>query len=207
MAGGGAEFVDSVAEIDLLASPIRIEIIDTLEALGQPASVAELAAELGRPADGLYYHLRPLVDVGLVEEESAADGRRYRTRTGPEKRLRLHYRPGDTPTAKAVGRAAASQLRMSGRDFERALADPASVVDGAQRELWAARSKGWVDAEELAEINRLLARVLDLLHRPKAACGDKLIALSWIMAPLAPQPARRTVARKPASPTPRKRSG
>ncbi len=96
---------------------------------------------------------------------------------------------------------------MSGRDFERALADPASVVDGEQRELWAARSKGWVGAAELAEINRLLTRVLDLLHRPKAARGDKLIALSWIMAPLAPQPARRTAARKPASPTPRKRSG
>ena len=74
-------------------------------------------------------------------------------------------------------------LRVAGRDFERALADPTSVVEGARRDLWAARSKGWVGAAELAEINRLLARLMDLLQRPRAR-HDKLVALSWVLAPL-----------------------
>lgn len=199
MAQGKRNLVENVAEIELLASPTRIEIIDTLEALGDAVSVAELAAQLGRPADGLYYHLRQLADGGLIEEQEAPDGRRYRTRTRPGERLRLRYRPGDTPNAKAVGRAAASQLRVSGRDFARALADPASVVDGAQRDLWAARSKGWVGPVELAEINRLLAQAMDLLHRPRRPLSGKLIALSWVMAPLDAKPPRRGAAPKPAT--------
>ena len=61
--------VENAREIALLASPARIEIVDTLEALGEAVTVAELAARLGRPADGLYYHLRQLADGGLIEEQ------------------------------------------------------------------------------------------------------------------------------------------
>lgn len=192
MARNTRRVIEDAAAIELLASPTRIEIIDTLEACGgEPITVAELAAQLGRPADGLYYHLRQLADGGLIEALDAPDGRRYRTCARPGQRLRLRYRPGDTPNAQAVGRAAASQLRVSGRDFARALADPASVVDGPLRELWASRSKGWVGADELAEINRLLARVLELLQRPRGTREGKLIALSWVLAPLDAKPARR----------------
>lgn len=182
-------------EIELLASPTRIELIDTLEALGGEASVAELAAQLGRPADGLYYHLRQLADGGLIVEETAADGRRYRSRARGE-RLRLRYQPGATANSKAVGRVAASVLRVAGRDFARAIADAETTVDGPLRELWASRGKGWVGKTELAEINRLLLRLMALLQRPRTAQRDRLIALSWILAPVDAKPARRAP-RKP----------
>src|SRR5262245_36779568 len=136
--------IENADEIALLASPARIELIDTLEALGGEATVAELAAQLGRPADGLYYHLRQLAEGGLLVEEATPDGRRYRTRMPSGERLRLRYRPGKTANAKAVGGVAASVLRVAGRDFTRAIADPESVVEGPLRELWAARNKGWV---------------------------------------------------------------
>ena len=184
--------IEDAAEIALLASPTRIEIVDTLEALGTAVTVAGLAAQLGRPADGLYYHLRQLAEGGLIEEEAAADGRRYRSRTRAGDRLRLRYRPGATANAEAVGRVAASVLRVAGRDFARAIADPEAVVEGAQRELWAARGKGWVGATELAEINRLLARLMDLLQQPRAARRDRLVSLSWVLAPLDAQPAQRS---------------
>src|SRR4051794_23415844 len=151
--------IENPKEIELLASPTRIELVDTLEALGGEASVAELAAQLGRPADGLYYHLRQLAEGGLLIEEATPSGRRYRTRTPAGERLRLRYKPGKTANAKAVGGVAASVLRIAGRDFARALADPEAIVDGPMRELWAARNKGWVGRAELAEINRLLLRV------------------------------------------------
>lgn len=186
--------VERAGEIALLASPTRIEIADTLEALGAAVTVAELAAALGRPADGLYYHLRRLADGGLVEETASPEGKRYRTRTRGGERLRLRYRPGATANADAVGRVAASVLRVAGRDFARALADPDTVVDGPRRELWVARGKGWVDAADLAEINRLLARLMDLVQQPAATPGRarrKLVALSWVLAPVEAKPARR----------------
>lgn len=184
--------LEKADEIALLASPTRIEIVDTLEALGDAVSVAELAVALGRPADGLYYHLRQLAEGGLIEEEAAPDGRRYRSRTRKGDRLRLRYKPGATANADAVGRVAASVLRVAGRDFTRALADPATVVAGPRRELWAARGKGWVNAKELAEINALLMRLMNLVQKPAAERPrGKLIALSWILAPVEAKPARR----------------
>lgn len=186
--------VEDAGEIALLASPSRIEIVDTLEALGAAVSVAELAAALGRPADGLYYHLRQLADAGLVDEESSPEGKRYRSRTQGSDRLRLRYHPGATANADAVGRVAASVMRVAGRDFARALADPDTVVEGPRRELWVARGKGWVDASDLAEINRLLARLMDLVQQPVGArprAKRKLVALSWVLAPVEAKPARR----------------
>lgn len=183
--------IEDADEIALLASPTRIEIVDTLESLGSAVSVAELAAALGRPADGLYYHLRQLAAGGLIEEEAAPDGRRYRTRSRSGDRLRLRYRPGASANAREVGRVAGSVLRVAGRDFARAIGDSATVVEGAQRELWAARGKGWVGTGELAEINRLLARLMDLLQQPRSARRDRLVALTWVLAPLESKPARR----------------
>lgn len=195
MARKRTALVEDAGEIDLLASPTRIEIVDTLEAFGSAVSVAELAAALGRPADGLYYHLRQLADGGLIEEQAAPDGRRYRLRTRKGNRLRLRYKPGATANADAVGRVAASVLRVAGRDFARALADPDSVVEGPRRELWAARGKGWVDAADLAEINRLLGRLMERVQRPAhERPRGKLIALSWVLAPVEAKPARRGAA-------------
>lgn len=183
--------IEAAREIGLLASPARIELIDTLEALGGEASVAELAAQLGRPADGLYYHLRRLAAGGLIEEKSGIDGRRYRVRARRGERVRLRYRPGATANAKAVAEVAASVLRVSGRDFARALADAGTVAEGPQRELWVSRGKGWVGNAEIAEINRLLGRLTGLLQRPRSARRDRLIALSWVLAPVDAKPARR----------------
>jgi DNA-binding transcriptional ArsR family regulator len=189
-----AATVENARAIALLASPARIELVDTLEALGGEASVAELAAQLGRPADGLYYHLRQLAAGGLLVEDDAPDGKRYRLATPRGAPLTLRYRPGASANAKAVANVAASVLRVSERDFRRALADPATVAEGPLRELWAARGKSWVSDAELAEINRLLVRLTQLLRKPRTASRDRLVALSWVLAPVAAKPSRRAQA-------------
>jgi DNA-binding transcriptional ArsR family regulator len=183
--------IENAKEIELLASPTRIEIVDTLESLGGEASVAELAAQLGRPADGLYYHLHQLAEGGLLIETATPEGRRYRTRVPEGERLRLRYKPGRNANAQAVGDVAASVLRVAGRDFKRAISDSDAVAEGPLRELWAARNKGWVGNSELAEINRLLMRINTLLHRPRTTSRNRLVALSWILAPVDAKPARR----------------
>lgn len=183
--------IETATQIAALASPARIEIVMTLEALGATASVAELAAELGRPADGLYYHLRALAKAGLIERVACDGGQRYHSTTPRGQRMRMRYRLGARGNAKAVARVAASMLRMAGRDFTRALMREDMVAAGAQRELWVARVKGWVGAPEIAEINRLLARMLELLHQSRTGRAEKLLALSWVLAPIEAKPARR----------------
>jgi len=184
--------VEKPREIALLAAPARQELVDTLEALGGEASVATLAAQLGRPADGLYYHLRLLVGGGLLEElPDDGDGRRYRTRVEKGTRLQLRYRGGRNAGAAAVDKVGASMMRIAARDFSAALKRTDVATEGPERDVWASRSKGWVDQRDLAEINRLLARALQLLHKPRSASRDKLIALAWVLAPLPVRPSRR----------------
>jgi DNA-binding transcriptional ArsR family regulator len=189
--------VEDAAQIGLLASPARIEIMDTLEVLAGAVTVAELAAAMGRRADGLYYHLRQLADGGLIEEEEQPAGRLYRTRTRPGRRLALRYTPGKNANARAVRRVAASIARVSERDFARALARQETVAEGAARELWAGRAKGWVGEAELREINALMGQMLEVLHRGRTATRDRLIAVSWVLAPVDVKPARRAAARRP----------
>ena len=190
--------IEKASQIAALASPARIEIVLALEALGAAASVAELAAELGRTADGLYFHLRALVAAGLIERVESDEGQCYRSMTPHGQRMRMRYKPGAGGNAKAVARVAASMLRIAERDFTRALTRGDAVVDGAQRELWVARIKGWVGHAEVAEINRLLARLSEVLRQPRSACADKLVALSWVLAPVDAKPARRADAASPA---------
>ncbi len=110
--------VENAAEIEVLASPTRIELVDTVEALGS-ASVAELAEQLGRPADGLYYHLRQLAAAGLLVEEATAEGKRYSAHIPHGEGLRLRYRSGcDGESAKAVGNVASSVLRIARPRFQ-----------------------------------------------------------------------------------------
>lgn len=180
------------AEIRLLASPVRQEIVDTLEALGGNAPVAAIAAALGRPSDGLYYHLRILVKGGLLEElPDAGDGRRYRTRARPSERLRLRYEPGRTPNARAVTRVIGGMLRTTKRDFEAALADPDVVTEGPRRALRASRVKGWVSPADLAELNRLQARAMALLRHDREPGDAQLMSLTWVLAPVRARPSRR----------------
>jgi DNA-binding transcriptional ArsR family regulator len=190
--------IEDAKKIALLATPIRTEIVTTVQALGGAATVAELAEQLGRPADGLYYHLRVLVRGGLLEEQLESGGRSYRLTVPLGQRLMLRYKPGTTANAKAVGRVAASMSRLAQRDFTRALADPGTVVEGQSRELWVARGRGWVDSAELIEINRLLERLAMLLLRTRPKSGRKLISLQWILAPLDARPARRVAPKKRA---------
>ena len=184
--------IERAEQIRVLASPVRQEIVDTVEGLGGEASVAQLATHLGRPSDGLYYHLQILSRAGLLEElRGRGDGRRYRTPAPPGEHLRLRYQPGATPNARAVERVAAGMLRTARRDFADAIADPRAVTQGPERELWASRAKGWVGAEELVAINRLLEQLIARLQRGPSARRTKLVSLTWVLAPIAPRPARR----------------
>jgi DNA-binding transcriptional ArsR family regulator len=175
-----------------LASAVSQEIIDTLESAGVELSVAELAKQIGKHPDGLYYHVRRLRTAGLVIESGhAGEARRYRTAAPSGARLQLLYPRGSESDAAPVSHIVRSLLRMAQRDFERSLKSGGAVVFGARRDLWAGRVKGWVSGEELREVNQLLERLRTLLHRPRSTTRSKLIAAAWVLAPLVGQSGRR----------------
>lgn len=207
---GKAAAVEKPAQIRALASTVRQDIVDTLQALGR-ASVPELAEHLGRPADSLYYHVRALLKAKLlVQVETRQRGRHveavYAT-PEPDKRLMLSYRPGRPASARALGELVASMLRAAQREFDAAIADPACVVDGPRRELWAGRAKGWLSDAELERCNALLAELAMLLSSPRTPGRDRLFSLQFLLAPAAAVPraeAGAPQARRPATPARRR---
>lgn len=179
--------------IRVLASPARHELVDTLSALGGTASVATLAEQLGRPADGLYYHLRVLCKSGLVSEVEGAGGgeRLYRLAGTGRAPLRLAYRAGRGGNTSALSSYAHGLLKVAEHDFNQALGLPGVVVSGERRQLWAARNKGWVGPAELEEVNRLLERLCDLTSKARAPGHDSLVSLAFVLSPLARRSKRR----------------
>lgn len=189
---GDPRAVRDPAKVRLLSSPVRQEMVDTLAALGGEAGVAGLAEQLGRPADGLYYHLRALMAGGLVEELPSQGGeRRFRLAGAGSTPLRLVYDLGPHGNAAELRAFTHGLLQIASRDFERALESGDAVVAGTARELWASRNKGWLSPGDMREVNALLDRLGELTSQPRAAGRDRLTSLAFVLTPIDPKAKRR----------------
>ena len=68
--------LQSRKQLEAIGSPVRLEILRHLQAEGE-LTVFELARRMARSADGLYYHVRRLIEAGvLVRAGSRPAGRR-----------------------------------------------------------------------------------------------------------------------------------
>src|SRR5262245_60587836 len=173
--------------IRLLASPLRQAIVDLI--IGRGAlSVAELSELLGKPADRLYYHVKRLVAVGLLVEgeQQPTNGRPQTLFDVPGRPLYLRYQPQSSSNRRAVQRVVDGMLRAARRDFSRGFA-PGVEAEGPQRQLWAARTEANLTPSEVAELNRILTKALDLLmasrSREHAPAGAQLHQLTWVSSP------------------------
>ena len=185
--------ITNTEQVRLLCSPVRQEIVDTLNVLGGEADVATLAEQLGRPADGLYYHLRTLLAGGLIIQTMTEDGseRRYRLAGDGAGPFRLAYDLGPKGNALELRSFVHGLLHIAGRDFENSLTNTQVVVEGTGRELWASRNKGWLSENDLAEVNALLERLSILTSQAKNDDRKYLVSLAFVMAPISAQPKRR----------------
>lgn len=190
-------------QVRALTSTLRQDIVDLVQAMRQ-ASVPELATQLGRPADALYYHVRALQRAGLLVEAGARRRGRHAevlySTPDPSRRLILKYRAGGKTATAPMRTLVASMLRSARTEFDAAIGDADCIVDGPRRELWAGRAKGWLTPAELARVNRHLMQLDKLLSAPRSAKRNRLYSLQFV---LTPSTARRDEATLP--PTSRRR--
>ncbi len=185
--------ISAPEDITLLASSVRQELVDTLAAMGGEASVAELATELGRPMDGLYYHLELLRKGGMVQEKRSPDSgeRRFRLAGAKGAPLRMVYKPSVPGVSVALTKFSQQLLHIAAQDFAAALALPAVQVTGPGRQLWISRNKGWVSNSDLEEVNALLLRLGQLTSQPRSNEREQLVSLAFSLAPIQPKAKRR----------------
>lgn len=185
--------ISAPEDIALLASGVRQELVDTLAAIGGEASASELANELGRPMDGLYYHLELLRKGGLVLEVTCVDSgeRRFRLASGYGVPLRIVYKPNVPGVSPALNKFSQQLLHIAGQDFSAALELPGVRLSGPRRELWISRNKGWVSNTDLEEINALLLRLGQLASQSRSDERAHLVSLAFCLAPVHPKAKRR----------------
>jgi predicted transcriptional regulator len=196
--------VRSARQIEALATPARQEVVDGLAALGS-ASIAELAAHLGRAPDSLYYHVRKLVKVGLVEPRGLrGEGPRaeavYAT---PQPRVVLDWQPSTPRERASLLRLLGSLLRITERDLKGAFeAGLARFRRGPRRNTWGGRVKGRLTHDEIAEVRGHVEAITTLLAGSAGRASDRsgeLVAFTFVLTPLVPSPRARGGRGAPAS--------
>jgi DNA-binding transcriptional ArsR family regulator len=177
--------IRTVARIALLASPVRQDILDSVDAMG-PCSVAELAQVLGRSPHGLYHHVRRLERARLIRlsRTRGADGR-TRVELAVDRRQWIEYRPGDEGNRTAVLGVVRGMVRSAHRHFGRAFRPGVAVVTGPRRNLWAARGRGVLSAKDLERVNRLLRALLARLRgSPPSPRRGTMHEITFVLSPV-----------------------
>lgn len=158
-------------------------------------SIADLAGLLGRPADGLYYHVRALLKVGLLLEHGDRPVRNGRGRTevlyAVPGRLQLKYEPKNPANVAGIKRAARAMLRITGRTFEQAFDSGLAIGSGPNRNIVSGRMKGWLTPDQVAQVNALIERIGGVLAAGRRTSASRPYAVTYVLTPLATRPARR----------------
>jgi DNA-binding transcriptional ArsR family regulator len=181
----GSDPIRTVARISVLASAVRQDILDSVDAIG-PCSVAELALVLGRGPHGLYHHIRRLERARLIKlaRLRGGDGR-PRVELSVARRQWIEYRPADEANRAAVLRVILAMVRSAHRQFGRAFRPGVAVVSGPRRNLWAARARGVLSAKDLVRVNALLRALLVLFEDSRRAPeAGALHELTFVLSPV-----------------------
>jgi hypothetical protein len=176
--------IDRPDQLASLASPLRQEIVDVISAAG-PCAIADVAGLLGRPADRLYFHFKHLCACGLLREvDSRKNGRHVAAVFDLAHRpMRLKYRPQDAANVEGVRGVFDGVLRLARRDFRRALESGEAVVEGATRDTWGGRVKGWLTDAQIKEVNQKVEEIWQLVGSARPRPGARPIALTLALAP------------------------
>lgn len=173
--------IRSPAQWRVLSSPVRIDLVELLAIVG-PCSVARLAELLGRPADGLYHHLRRLVGAGLVRASGAqrAGKRNEALYDLMADRFRFDF---DPRRPEPMLRLSAALLRMAQRDLAGALRrgkfDP-------PRNAFGRRLSAWLPAPARRRVLADLRDVEKVAVAARRKAQGQLYSLTLFMIPLAP---------------------
>jgi len=168
----------------VLNSPVRQEVVDVMESMG-PCTIASVAERLGRRPDTLYFHFRALEASGLVRRigEEGSGREKAVVYDLPGRALRLSYAGSTVQRSKRVGPVADSVLRLARRDVKRALGRGDVVVEGPAREVWVARSRGWLTRAEVARVNGLLGRATEMVRRGRERKGAHAMSVVFALTP------------------------
>lgn len=170
-----------------ILSPVRREIVEALQELG-PCPIADVAAACGRPADGLYQHVKVLLKAGFLVDAGTRKGRRNTERLfdaaaddflAPSIRRDSSATERETIalTAEALSKSAARTLRQS------AAAGRLECQEGA-RNFAVVHQLSWLTARRFEEVRALALRMNQLLELGRRERTGELYEALVVLTPV-----------------------
>jgi DNA-binding transcriptional ArsR family regulator len=178
--------VSTPAQWAAVASPHRFEIMEILESRG-PASAAELAVWLDRPADGLYHHLRKLTEAGLVQQAGTRKIGRHHEAVFEliNREARFEFDPDtgwNVDGVLALGRAI---LRRGQRHLANALGQRGTVSRRpGNKNLHLRGVQAWLSDEELARVSELTDELCGVFAGASATQAGTQVSMSLLVTPV-----------------------
>jgi DNA-binding transcriptional ArsR family regulator len=159
-----------------LTSPLRLELIEHFT--DAPLAVRDLARRMGRRPDSLYYHVRALVDVGLVlpagtRKRGKRDEALYKL-VAPM--IGMGGEEGDPGLVRDSLKAFSSAFKMAQRELRDAIESNRIHCEGDQRNHLCVRQRCRLRPAALKQVNKhldALQKILDKEFKRPPAPGGK----------------------------------
>ena len=147
-----------------VASPLRLEILG-LFVSADPMSISDMAALMNRTPGSLYHHVRILEEAGFLKQTGTRPkGKRHEALYLPTaSRFEYETSSGEEEVIASAVKVMAAGFRMAERDLEAALGSEDRPMEGPAPDFYAFRVHMRVSPERLAQINKHMNAVLDLL--------------------------------------------
>lgn len=189
---GGVYELDWPEQLHALADPTRFAIFSAAS-WGRCTTVKEIAERIGRDPGALYRHFERLVEAGLLEivgtvPTSRRAARVYRAPKDP----RFVYRSDEPEMIEALNALVRSAARHAVRGVERSTLSGCAVTRGPQRDTMLGVQSGWVDDDDLEELNRMAGEMRRFLLTRAKREGSRHIELTVLMSPCGDTDRRRS---------------
>ena len=206
--------VAEAEQFEAVSSGVRFEMLTFLIAAG-PCSIAVLAEQMDRRADGLYHHIRKLVNAGLIREVGfRKSGRQVETiydTVADHFQFDVDFASGRN--VERIIQLMKATLRRSERIVSDAIAAGVVSFEEGSRNAFIRGDTAWLTSTDLSKVIGHLQSIIDIFDAGRRQRDGELYAVTFSLSPLvrrrAAQPRTNTestdVSTPKTSPSPRRK--
>ena len=176
--------VDRPEDVRLLASPVRDAILQTV-VNHHGVSIRDIADQIGSKPGSLYRHIDALVQAGLIRESGSRKTTKRDATVYEADGDVIHLRRNleDPASVAALQSVVAARARHAGKTAARAMGDADASTRGPTRTVNMVDLIGWLDDDQLADLNASLAAIADVFRGAARRPGTRLMAITAMLRP------------------------
>ncbi len=177
-----AQTIDCPDQIRALCSPMRRAIHQVVLGQGE-ASIREIAVQLDKKPVSLYRHIDRLLEVGLLIEIGTKSTSRRDAKVYSTKLKFLRYNARKPEMIEALGELASAILKDTGIKVSKSICSGDAVLPLPLRDTYIGSPAGWLDDEELGELNEHIEAIYALMASKPKKPDSKRIVISMGLYP------------------------